>query len=92
MSTSTSTRVFDFFGPTKDFRSPLWLFRLCPLISLVCVVLAERVWQSGFVHGLCLGLAIGQLISLSMAAFQVTSITYRNSEQPSDVQDLHITR
>jgi len=92
MSNSTFTRMFDFFGPNSDYRSPLWTIRLSPLISLVCIVLAETVWQSGFKHGICLGLATGQLLILCVAAFQITGLDYRNAHQPSDVQDLHITR
>jgi hypothetical protein len=84
--------MFDFLGPTSDFRSPMWTIRLCPLISLLCIVLAETVWQSGFAHGMCMGLAASQLVALSIAAFRVTNLTYRNAEQPSDVQNLHITR
>jgi hypothetical protein len=92
MSTPTFARMFDVFGPTSDFRSPMWTIRLCPLISLLCIVLAETVWQTGFAHGICLGLATGQLVVLSIATFQITGLTYRNAEQPSDVQNLSITR
>jgi hypothetical protein len=92
MMRSNMSKLSGLFGPTEDYRSPVWIIRVIPLIALACVILAEAVWQSGFAHGLCLGLATGQLVVLSLTSFQIANIDYKNSAQPSDVQDLRITR
>lgn len=87
-----TARTFDFLGPTDDFRSPLWVVRTAPAISLTCLILAETVWKSGFAHGLCIALAAGQLVVLCIAGFQISGVTYKSREQPSDVQDFRLTR
>jgi hypothetical protein len=90
-SNSRLTRALNLFGPTDDLGSPLWTLRVAPLIALVALVLAETLWPTGFAHGLCLGMAIGQLAVLLLNNFLITDVSYKNNAQPSDVQDLRIT-
>jgi hypothetical protein len=92
MATSKLSRIFDYVGPTADLQSPVWTLRLCPSIALVCILLAETVWKSGFAHGLCFGIAAGQLAMLCIISFQITSVTMHNPPQNSDLQELHLTR
>jgi hypothetical protein len=90
-SKSVLTRALNAFASGNDYRSPLWTLRVSPLIALVSLVLAETLWPAGFAHGLCLGIAIGQLAVLVLNTFLITDVSYKNNAQPSDVQDLRIT-
>jgi hypothetical protein len=92
MIRSWPARAFDLLGPTDDLRNPLWVVRTAPAISLICLILAEALWKSGFAHGLCIALSAGQLVVLCVAGFQINGATYKNREQPSDVQDFRLTR
>ncbi len=91
MPPSTASRILNLFGPSDDFRSPLWTIRICPLIALVSIILAETVWPNGSLHGICIGMAVGQLVAMIPQAFLITDVTYKNNGQPSDVQSLHVT-
>ncbi|MBW4039498.1 MAG: hypothetical protein HIU91_11615 [Acidobacteria bacterium] len=91
MAESRLSNIVGYLGPTNDLTNPIWTIHLSPAFSLVCIVLAELLWKSGFAHGVCLGLATGQLFVTCIAAFNIKSVTFKD---PNDAifQQLHLTR
>jgi len=90
-SNSLISRIVNYFNPNVDYDSPLWVLRLSPVITLLCFVLAETAFKSGFAHGLCLGIAAGQITVLCLTAFQIKGITLRQTDDAT-FQQLHLTR
>jgi len=91
----TSSKLFRLFGiywPTEDYDSPLWTLRLSPVVALISLALGETVWKSSFWHGICVGIALGQLAVICLAALQIKGITFRNPPEDAGIQQLHLTR
>jgi len=96
MARSTlQSKLLQLFGVTwpEDYDSPIWTLRLSPVVAFVCIALAETVWKTGFWHGLCVGIALGQLAVLCLAALQLKGVTLRNpSDTDAGIQQLHLSR
>jgi hypothetical protein len=88
---SKLTRLFGVTWP-EDYDSPLWTLRLSPVVAFLSVALAETVWKAGFWHGICIGIALGQLAVICLAALQIKGITFRNPPADAGPQQLHLTR
>jgi hypothetical protein len=88
------SKLIQLFGVTwpEDYDSPLWTLRLSPLLAFVCIALAETVWKSGFWHGICVGIALGQLAVVGLVALQIKGVTVRNPPADAGIQQLHLTR
>jgi hypothetical protein len=91
-SKSPLSRLFAISWPSEDYDSPIWTLRLSPALALLCILLGETVCKAGFLHGICFGIAAGQLFVLCIVSLQVKGITLRNTPPDPGLQQLHLTR
>ena len=71
---------------------PIWMLRMAPAAVLVAVALAMFVFKSGNAHAVCLGFSVGMMISFVTWTWSVQEVVMKNTEQPSDVDNLSFTR
>jgi O-antigen ligase len=93
MATLTTNHTPSYFEQmTGKSISALWILRGFTVASIVPLVLAMFVFHTGNRHDFCLGLSVGVLVGLLAQTFAISKVDLNTTTQPSDVQDLRITR
>lgn len=79
-------------SPSDALVQPVWLYRVLPTLALLALILAQTVaahsdfWRDGLI-----GFATGMLVVLCVTGFSAKSITFHETEQPSDVERYPLT-
>jgi O-antigen ligase len=89
---STNPHPSYFQQMTGKSISALWILRGFTVASIVPLVLAMFVFHTGNRHDFCLGLSVGILVGLLAQTFAISNVDLNTPPQPSEVQDLRITR
>jgi len=90
LTTNSSPSYFE--KMTGKSIPTLWILRGFTVASIVPQLLALFVFQTGNRHNFCLGFSVGMLIGLLVQTFAISNVELTSAPQPSDVQDLRITR
>jgi hypothetical protein len=79
-------------NPSDAIVHPIWLYRVMPTLALLALILAQTVAaKSAAWHDMLVGFATGLLIGLVVVGFNAKSITFKDTEQPSDVERYPLT-
>jgi hypothetical protein len=93
MRTLTSNHQPSYFEKlTGRTVAPIWFLRGFTIAAILPLLLAMFVWKSGASHDFCIGLSVGTLIGLLVQTFAISNVDLNSAPQPSDVQDLRMTR
>lgn len=86
----------DSLSSQEPLLNPIWILRVAPILVTVLLMIAFATsnfprFQHETIHGLCLGLATGMMIPLTVFITSIKSVTMKNTPQPSDVQSYRLT-
>ncbi len=80
-------------NPSDTVIHPIWALRVIPAVSLLALILAQTLFtHNPNWHDALIGFATGLLLVLVVIGFGARAIIMKDTPQPSDVQDLRITR
>jgi hypothetical protein len=65
--------------------NPIWAVRGLPGLATILVGLAQFVLKASPLHDMCLGGALGLLISSVVFSFSVKTVVLKDKPQPADV-------
>ena len=71
--------------------NPVWAVCGLPGAAAILVGLAEFVVKAAPMHDMCLGGALGLLISFCAFSFGIKTVVLKNTPQPSDVNRYSLT-
>jgi hypothetical protein len=71
--------------------NPIWAVRGLPGAAMILVALAQFVLKTSPWHDMCLGGALGLLISTVVFSFEIKTVVLKNKPQPSDVNRYSVT-
>jgi hypothetical protein len=80
-------------NPSETVIHPIWALRVLPAGCLFALVLAQTAFaHNPNWHDALIGFATGLLIALVVIGFGAKALIMKDTPQPSDVQDLRVTR